>query len=86
MLVTPEKSNMLKTQATRDFPGGSVVKNLPSNAGDVAMIPGPETKIPHAAGQLSLCALDPTLYNKEPRCYEKTLCSQKRKNTKSPSN
>ena len=38
MLVTPEKSNLLKTQATRDFPGGSVVKNLPSNAGDVAMI------------------------------------------------
>ena len=24
-----------------DFPGGSVVKNLPANAGDVGSIPGP---------------------------------------------
>ena len=23
------------------FPGGSVVKNLPANAGDMALIPGP---------------------------------------------
>ena len=35
-----------------DFPGGSVVKNPPSNAGS---IPGWGTKIPHATGQLSLC-------------------------------
>ena len=25
---------------TQDFPGGSVVKNLPVNAGDVGLIPG----------------------------------------------
>ena len=37
----------------RDFPGGPVVKNLPSNAGDASSIPGRGTKIPHAAGQLS---------------------------------
>ena len=37
----------------RDFPGGSVVKNPPSNAGDAGSIPGRGTKIPHAAGQLS---------------------------------
>ena len=37
----------------RDSPGGPVVKNLPSNAGDVGSIPGWGTKIPHAAGQLS---------------------------------
>ena len=36
-----------------DFPGGPVVKNPPSNAGDVGLIPGGGTKIPHAAGQLS---------------------------------
>ena len=30
-----------------------MIKNLPSNAGDSASIPGWETKIPHAAGQLS---------------------------------
>ena len=31
-----------------------MVKNPPSNAGDVGSIPGRGTKIPHAAGQLSL--------------------------------
>ena len=36
-----------------DFPGGPVVKNPPSNAGDVGSIPGWGTKMPHAAGQLS---------------------------------
>ena len=37
----------------RNFPGGPVVKNPPSNAGDVGSIPGPGTKIPHATEQLS---------------------------------
>ena len=37
-----------------DFPGGSVVKNLPSNAGDMGLIPGQGTKIRHAMRQLSL--------------------------------
>ena len=36
-----------------DFPGGPVVKNLPSNAGYMGSIPGQGSKIPHAAGQLS---------------------------------
>ena len=35
-----------------DFPGGPVVKNMPSNAGDTGSIPGQGTKIPHAMGQL----------------------------------
>ena len=39
-----------------DFPGSPVVKNPPYNAGDVDLIPAQGTKIPHAAGQLSLCA------------------------------
>ena len=26
----------------KDFPGGSVVKNRPANAGDTGLIPGPE--------------------------------------------
>ena len=38
-----------------DFPGGPVIKNMPCNKGDVGSIPGQGTKIPHAAGQLSLC-------------------------------
>ena len=33
-----------------------MVKNPPSNAGDVGSIPGRGTKFPHAAGQLSPCA------------------------------
>ena len=40
----------------RDFPGGPVVKNPPSNAGGAGLIPGLGTKIPHGTGQLSLCA------------------------------
>ena len=39
-----------------DFPGGPVVKNLSSNAGDVGLILGWGTKIPNALGQLRLCA------------------------------
>ena len=36
-----------------DFPGGPVVKNPPSSAGDAGSIPGQGTKISHAVGQLS---------------------------------
>ena len=43
---------LLKIFYLGDFPGGPVVKNLPSNAGDAGSIPGQGTKIPHAAGQL----------------------------------
>ena len=34
------------TQGT--FPGGSMVKTTPSNAGSTGSIPGQEAKIPHA--------------------------------------
>ena len=37
----------------RDFPGGPVVKNPQSSAGDVGLIPRQGTKIPHSAGQQS---------------------------------
>ena len=36
-----------------DFSGGPVVKNPPSNAGDMGSISGRGTKIPLATGQLS---------------------------------
>ena len=39
-----------------NFPGGPVVKNPHSNAGDTGSIPGQGTKIPHDMGQLGLCA------------------------------
>ena len=38
---------------SRNFPGGPVVKNPPCSAGDAALMPGPGTKTPHAAEQLS---------------------------------
>ena len=47
----------------RDFPGGPVVKNLPSNAGDMGSMPGWGTKIPHAMERLSLYAI-----TREPVC------------------
>ena len=53
----------IKILKTWDFPGGPVVKNLPSNAGDVGAIPRRETKIPHAVGQLNPRALEPTCCN-----------------------
>ena len=49
----------------RHFPGGPVVSNLPSNAGDVGSIPGWGTKIPHAVRQLRLHAVtnEPVRHN-----------------------
>ena len=38
----------------QDFPGGPVVKNLPSSVGDVGPIASGGTKIPQAAEGLSL--------------------------------
>ena len=38
------------------LPCGPVVESLPSNAGDVGLIPGLGTKIPHAPEQLNPCA------------------------------
>ena len=37
-------------QSRGDFPGGPVVKTLPSNAGDAGLIPGRGAKSPHASG------------------------------------
>ena len=36
-----------------DFCSGAAVKNPSCNTGDAGSIPGQETKIPHAMGQLS---------------------------------
>ena len=53
----------LKIALAQDFPGGPVVKNPPSNAGDASSSPGLGTKIPHAAGQLSPRAQEPAHHN-----------------------
>ena len=61
---------MLRKIPGLDFHGGPVVKNLPSNTGDMSLKLHQEAKIPHAAGQqlspqvLSLHAPEPELHNK----------------------
>ena len=45
-----------------------MVKNLPI---DMSYIPGLGTKSTHAAGQLSLCTVEPVLCNKKNYCSEK---------------
>ena len=45
----------IKLKASKAFPGGPVVENLPYNAGDVGLTPGRGTKIPHTAGKLIPC-------------------------------
>ena len=41
----------IKRPQRRELPDGPVVKNPPSNAGGVSLIPGQETKIPHIVPQ-----------------------------------
>ena len=48
--------NKALKEPTRDFLGGPMVENLPSNAGDMGLIPAWRTKTQHAAGQQGLCA------------------------------
>ena len=60
----------------RDFPGGLEVRNMPSNAGDTDSIPGQETKIPQALGQLSLC----TATNSLTACVPQENQAQSKKN------
>ena len=65
----------LSKRIVRDFPGGPVVKNPPSNAGDMGSIPGWGTKIPHAPGQLS-----PHTTTTEPMCRKlQSPCTTDRK-------
>ena len=57
-----------------DFPGGPVVKNPPSNAGDTGSIPGQGTKIPHVMEQLS-----PSTATTEPRHHHWRVCESQQK-------
>ena len=57
------QNNDLKRNFTWDYPGGPVVKNTSSNAGDVGSIHGWGTKIPHAEGQLRPSTLKPVPCN-----------------------
>ena len=67
----------IKMSLTRDFPGGPVVKNPPSNAGDAGSIPGRGTKIPHATWQLRPCATTTELVRhtrEKPTCHNERSC------------
>ena len=57
----------------REFPGGPVVKNLPSNAGYVGLIPCWGTKIPHATASI--------LQLKKAHMLQRTASSAKIKRT-----
>jgi len=48
-LIWKLTKTQVRTWLLRDFPGGSMVKTLPSNAGDVRLIPGLGAKMPHAS-------------------------------------
>ena len=43
---------MFTITETKDFAGGPGVRSPPSNAGDVGLIAGRGTKVPHVVGQL----------------------------------
>ena len=57
----------------RDFPGGLEVRSLPSSEGDAGLIPGLRTRIPYAAGQLSLPAAVKTQHSKKKKKKDKFL-------------
>ena len=50
-----ESEDRWKSERWRDFPGGPVVKNPPSNVEDGGLIPGRGTRNPHTLGQLNPC-------------------------------
>ena len=58
---TRKKHAGLLVRLYGDFPGGLVVKGLPSSAGDVGQISGQGTNISHAPGQPGLKAHSPQL-------------------------
>ena len=60
----------------KDFLGDLVVKILLSSAGGASSIPGQETKIPQALGQLSLC----TATNSLTACVPQENQAQSKKN------
>ena len=53
-MATTKKTN-------QGFTGGSVVKNLPANAGDMSLIPGPEDPICHGATKPVCTAIESVL-------------------------
>ena len=70
MLVIPHYISYQDSDG--NFPAGPVVKNLPTNAGDMGWIHSWTRKIQHAVEQLSTCAI-----TTEPGVLEPRLCSKR---------
>ena len=70
MTVTATPWPLFKNLYSRDFPGGPVVKTLPSNAGGAGSIPGQGAKIPH------------TLWPKNQNIKQKQFCNKFNKDFK----
>ena len=68
----------------RDFPGGSVVENPPSSAGDVALIPDQGTKISRAESTKPECPNYRAFTTTEDsaRCKEDSACQLRPEATK----
>ena len=62
-----------------DFPGGPVVKNLPSSSEDVSLIPGWGTKIPRC-----LMAIKPMLHAREGHMPQQRPSAAREKKKKNP--
>ena len=56
--MEPYIPGLCKVLYVWDFPYCPLAKNLPSNAGDMGLIPGWGTKTAHTMGYLSLCCND----------------------------
>ena len=63
--ISSLNTNKTLKNKSRDFPNDPVIKNLPSNAGDTGLIPGPRVKSPHTSRQLSLTAGNRSLHPRE---------------------
>ena len=73
----------IKRGEDKDFPGGPVVKDLPSSAGLTGSIPGQGMKIPRVVGQpnpLAAATREPTCRSCEP-ARSRTLALQQEKLT-----
>ena len=58
------RGSVLRNKEMR-LPGGPVVKNLPSSAGDSGSVPGGKLKslMPRGTVTIDLCALEPVCHN-----------------------
>ena len=80
--VLKSEENWFKSDSLRNFPGGPVVKNLPSNARDVGLILSWGIKILYVSEWLSPCIATretPHTATKRPHGATKTQCSKKKK-------